>query len=155
MDLTDDQWNAIQPLLPQDLNQGAGRPPQSSRRVLDAILWKLRTGASWNDLPRQYPSHQTCFRRYTEWDRSAVLESVIKALSKHLSRSGFNLQKAMQENEIECIHLAGKIHLHFPPRWQDTWQSSTVLLLVQVHMAKKRKLGEVDQKVTLSYQVSE
>jgi transposase len=155
MDLTDDQWNAIQSLLPQELNQGAGRPPQSSRRVLDAILWKLRTGAAWNDLPPHYPSHQTCFRRFTAWERSGLLEAVFKALSKHLSRSGFNLQKAIQDKEIEMVTVAKKSHLRFAPRWQDTWQASTALLLIQRHLAKQRRQGQPLPKLALSHPVEE
>ena len=155
MDLTDDQWNAIHHLLPGNLNQGAGRPPQSSRRVLDAILWKLRTGASWLDLPREYPSHQTCFRRYTRWVREGILDQVVKALSKHLSLSGFYLQKALQNNEIELIHTADKTHIHFVPRWQDTWQSSTALLLIQLFLANKRKQGQSLPKLNLTYSVPE
>jgi len=155
MDLTDDQWNAISELLPCNLNQGPGRPPQSSRRVLDAILWKVRTGASWLDLPGQYPSHQTCYRYYITWSRSEVLEAVVKALSKHLSRAGFNLQKALQDKEIEVIHTAGKSHIYFAPRWQDTWQASTALLLIQVHLARKRQQGESLPKLDLSHPVSE
>jgi transposase len=155
MDLTDDQWNEIQHLLPRNLNLGAGRPPQSSRRVLDAILWKLRTGASWLDLPHAYPSHQTCFRRYTAWDRSGVLDAVVKALAKHLSHSGFDLHGALQNKDIELIPMAKKTRIHFAPRWQDTWQSSTALLLIQLFINKKRKQGQPIQKLDLSYTVSD
>lgn len=150
MDLTDDQWNTIQPLLPQSLNQGPGRPPLPSRRLLDAIFWKLRTGASWLDLPRNYPPHQTCFRYYTRWAHSGLIDAVLKALNKHLSQSGFNLQKARQDKEFELIQSEKKILIHFIPRWQDTWQSSTALLIIQVHLAKKRQQGQSLPKLILS-----
>jgi transposase len=53
--LTDAQWAKIEPLLPapppRKMNQG--RPRANARKVLDAILWVLRTGASWDDLPKE------------------------------------------------------------------------------------------------------
>jgi transposase len=155
MDLTNNQWNEIHDLLPQNLNQGAGRPPQSSRRVLDAILWKLRTGASWLDLPREYPSHQTCYRYYTAWVRAGFLDKVVDALAKHLSYSGFDLYASLKNHDIELIPMAKKTRIHFAPRWQDTWQSSTALLLIQLFITKKRKQGQPIQKLDLSYTVSD
>jgi transposase len=155
MDLTDDQWNAIQHLLLPTLHPGSGRPPQSLRRLLDAIFWKLRTGAAWNDLPEQYPSHQTCFRYYTAWERSGLLDSVLKALTGHLSQSGFNLQSRLQDHDIELVHLPGKSVIQFTPRWQDTWQASTALLLIQVFLIEKRRQGQHLPKAGQAYELSE
>jgi len=153
MDLTDDQWNIIQYLLPQKSEPGAGRPPQSTRSVLNAIFWKLRTGASWNDLPLEFPSHQTCYRYYTAWVRTGILDKVVDSLAKHLSRSGFDLYEALQNNDIELIPLAMRTRIHFSPRWQDTWQAATALLLIQIFINKKRKLGEPFQKIDQSYRI--
>jgi transposase len=150
MDLTDDQWNVIRDLLPQKKMLGAGRPPQSIRSVLNGIFWKLRTAASWDDLPLKYPSHQTCYRYYTTWVRLGILEKVVDVLALHLSRSGFDLYGALQNNDIELIPLAKKTLIHFSPRWQNTWQSSTALLLIQLFINKKRKLGEPFQKIDQS-----
>lgn len=66
MDLTDDQWKVLEPLigeLPRRAD-GRGRPWRSSREVLNGILWILRTGAQWADLPERYPPYQTCHRRF-------------------------------------------------------------------------------------------
>jgi transposase len=154
MDLTDDQWDASKDLFSQFLNQGAGRLPQSSRRILDTILWKLRTGASWLDLPPGYPSHQTCFRRYTLWDRSGVLEAVVKALASHLSSSGVDLNRLFQEHEIEYFPIGKRIGIRFAPHLQDTRQSSTALLIIQFFFVKKRRkvkpLPRLDQVSMMS-----
>ena len=53
MDLTEEQWQIVEPLIgpmPRRID-GRGRPWRSSRAVLDGILWILRTGAQWADLP--------------------------------------------------------------------------------------------------------
>ena len=62
--LTDRQWEKIRPLLPR-LRGGpkGGRPWADDRAVLTGILWVLKTGARWRDLPAAYPSHATCWRR--------------------------------------------------------------------------------------------
>ena len=70
-ELTDEQWLRIRPLFPRkDLeHSGAGRPRQLARDVLEGILWVLRTGAHWHDLPDCFPSYQTCHRRLQQWER--------------------------------------------------------------------------------------
>ena len=58
MDLTDEQWAVIEPLIPQEEREpsGPGRPWRPARDVLNGVLWILRTGARWQDLPDRYPA---------------------------------------------------------------------------------------------------
>lgn len=69
-DITDDQLNALDPLIPKPRRRrdGRGRPWKSRRSVLNGVLWVLRTGAPWADLPDRYPSFQTCHRRFQQMD---------------------------------------------------------------------------------------
>ncbi len=57
MELTDAQWAIIKPLIPTPRRRkdGRGRPWRNPREVLGGILWVLRTGAPWKDLPDRYP----------------------------------------------------------------------------------------------------
>ena len=66
MDLTDAQWEVLKPLIPDPPRRedGRGRPWRDPRDVLNGILWVLRTGAPWHDLPECYPPYQTCHRRF-------------------------------------------------------------------------------------------
>ena len=90
MDLTEAQWEILQPHLPKLLvrRDGRGRPWRDPRDVLNGILWILRTGAPWKDLPDRYPSYQTCHRRFQKWNENGVLKKVLRALYKHLRDSG-------------------------------------------------------------------
>jgi CheY-like chemotaxis protein len=57
--------------------------------VLNGILWILRTGAPWADLPDRYPSHQTCHRRFQRWVRAGVLRSILEVFAQALHDEGY------------------------------------------------------------------
>ena len=65
-----------------------GRPYRDPRDVLNAVLWVLRTGAPWSDLPSRYPPYQTCHRRYQGWVDDGVLHRVLCALAEDLKTRG-------------------------------------------------------------------
>lgn len=83
MSLTDAQWAIVTPLLPQPTKRadGRGRPRQDDRKILDGILWMLRTGAQWDELPKKSPPKSTCHDRFQAWNRSGVLARLLKALA--------------------------------------------------------------------------
>ena len=92
MDLIDKQWDAIKDLFPveefDDPEPKGGRPYRKARHVLDGVLWVLRTGAPWKELPRQYPPYQTCHRRFMNWNKEGVLRAVLQKLAEDLKRRG-------------------------------------------------------------------
>ncbi len=90
MDLTDAQWAIIEPLIPKPRQRKdrRGRPWRKPREVLGGILWVLRTGAPWKDLPERYPPYQTCHRRFQHWCREGTLKRVLHALAKDLYERG-------------------------------------------------------------------
>ena len=90
MELSDEQWHLLEPLIPEPAKRddGKGRPRRAARDVLGGILWILRTGAQWADLPECYPSYQTCHRRFQEWVREGVLHDVLEALTQDLEERG-------------------------------------------------------------------
>jgi Putative transposase of IS4/5 family (DUF4096)/Transposase DDE domain len=53
------------------------------------LLWILRTGAPWADLPDRYPSYQTCHRRFQQWVRAGVLRGVLEVLAQALHDEGY------------------------------------------------------------------
>ena len=96
MDLTDAQWTILAPLLPKPRlrRDRRGRPWRDPRDVLNGILWILRTGAPWKDLPDRYPSYQTCHRRFQHWIQRGTLRAVLKALAQDLhARGGLDLSE--------------------------------------------------------------
>ena len=90
MALTDEQWEVLKPLIPDPPRRedGRGRPWRDSRAVLNGILWVLRTGAPWHDLPERYPPYQTCHRRFQRWVEEGVLSCILEALAQDLKERG-------------------------------------------------------------------
>jgi transposase len=89
--LTDEQWAVLSPLIPPPKQRadGRGRPVEhNDRAVLDGVLWILRTGAAWADLPDRYPSYSTCFRRFSQWVKDGTLRHVLEALALDLQARG-------------------------------------------------------------------
>jgi putative transposase len=68
-DLTDDQWQRLEPLLPRPKSGGpaGGRPARDTRAVLDALFYHLRAGGAWRMLPHDFPPWQTVYHRFRQW----------------------------------------------------------------------------------------
>ena len=84
--VTEKQWKEICPLLPR--LRSSGRPWKNNRQVFEGILWILRTGARWKDLPEKYPSPSTCWRRLKLWEEEGVWEKVWRTFIRRLDRKG-------------------------------------------------------------------
>ena len=83
-ELTNAQWKQIKPHLPKKAE--TGRPPTPARQVMNGIMWILRTGAPWRDLPERYGPWQTIYGRFNEWRQEGVWERLFKAIQQ--SRDG-------------------------------------------------------------------
>ena len=84
--LSDAQWEQIAPLLPRTRkNPRGGRPRANDRKVLEGLLWMLRSGARWQDLPEQYPSPSTCWRRLRDWEEQDVWLNIWRAFLAELN----------------------------------------------------------------------
>lgn len=87
--LTDEQWNLISDLFPvKTVGSKGGRPAWSPRDCVEGIVWILRTGARWRDLPAHFPSHPTCWRRLKAWTEAGIWEKAWGRLLRKLDRNG-------------------------------------------------------------------
>jgi transposase len=88
--LTDDLWQRLEPLIPKSRRnrrvRHAGRKPSEARRVLNGILFVLRTGIPWRWLPAttDFPSGHTCRRRLRRWHKAGVWQRLFEALLAEL-----------------------------------------------------------------------
>ena len=97
MELTNEQWNRIEPIIisAKQRKDPRGRKERDPREVLNGILWILRTGASWKDLPQRYPPYQTCHRRFQQWVKLGVFRRIAEELAQDLDeRGGIDIREA-------------------------------------------------------------
>jgi transposase len=86
-ELTDAEYDLIAPELPT--NEGkVGHPWNAHRPIINGILWRLMTGASWRDIPERYGKWQTIYDRYTFWRRDGTWDRILKALQVQLDEHG-------------------------------------------------------------------
>src|SRR5438067_8930935 len=78
-ELTDAEWARLAPLLPPE-RPPVGRPNQAHRLILNGILWKLRTGAPWRDLPERYGPWESVATRFRRWRLAGVWDRVLAAV---------------------------------------------------------------------------
>ena len=105
--LSDEQWERIREHFPEE-NIPAGRPgrkPIPTRKVLEAVLWILNTGAQWHMLPQGYPNYKTVHRRFQQWCEQEVLRDVLTDLANELRERG-----AIDEREafIDAMFASAK-----------------------------------------------
>lgn len=82
-DLTDRQWELVEPLLPPV--KTGGRPEKHPRRlIVDAILYVVRTGCSWRQLPADFPSWETVYWYFVRWEEVKVTEKILAAVREQL-----------------------------------------------------------------------
>jgi transposase len=87
--VTDEQWARIAPHLPEHPpSPKGGRPRADDRECLEGLLWYLRTGARWRDMPIDLPSGSTCWRRLVEWAGEGVLPHLHAVLIEQLGEAG-------------------------------------------------------------------
>ena len=90
--IPDELWDEIKVVLPIEKPfKTIGRPIVSYRKVLDGILYILRTGCQWKMLPKEYGSGSTCHRRFQEWDGLDLFKKIwVKLLTIYDNLNGIN-----------------------------------------------------------------
>ena len=93
--LTDEQWERIRDRFP--VAADTGRPPADSRTVFNGILWILRTGSPWRDMPEEYPPWQTVYHHFNQWRNQGLLAVLVEDLQVELG-----LEECL-DHELWCI----------------------------------------------------
>ena len=127
--LTDSQWSLLEPLLAHSASGKGGRPRRPDREVLDGVLWVLKTGAQWNELPGKYPPYQTCHRRFSEWVRDGKLAELLRVLAQDMeARGGISLEECFIDGTFAsakkgALVLAPRNVARVPSSWLSATES--------------------------------
>ena len=76
--LTDEEWELISDVFPPQAK--TGRPPKDRRTIVDGILWVLRTGAPWRDLPEEFGPWETYYGCFNRWNGDGTLDAILRQL---------------------------------------------------------------------------
>ncbi|MBB6193584.1 transposase [Sphingobium wenxiniae] len=98
-ELTDREWAIIEPLLP---NKPRGVARVDDRRVLNGIMWRFRSGATWAEVPERYGPPTTCYNRFVRWRKAGVWDRLLAAVS-----AGCNGELVMIDSTCMRVHQHG------------------------------------------------
>jgi transposase len=89
IELTDKQWKKLEPLLPEPTrSHKGGQIPAPNRACLEGVLWLLRSGARYKDVPKHFPSGSTCWRRLKWWYENGILLNAWQTILGMLDKKG-------------------------------------------------------------------
>lgn len=100
--LTDAQWALIEPHC-LGKSTDPGRSGRDNRLFMEAVLWIVRTGSPWRDLPAAFGNWSTAFRRFSDWRNADVFKRIFEALS-----SDPDMEYAMVDATIVKVHRHGQ-----------------------------------------------
>jgi transposase len=86
-DLTDQDGERLQPLLPAMTPQRGGRW-RDHRQVINGILWRIENGAKWDQIPERYGPAKTCYDRFARWEQDATGTRIEKHLQAQADAAG-------------------------------------------------------------------
>ena len=87
-DLTDSEWKVIRRFLPAERTGKPGRPWKSHRQVINGIVFVLRSGIAWPDLPAEFGKYKTVYNRFRRWVKCGLWLKIVKSLIDRLLKGG-------------------------------------------------------------------
>ena len=86
-DLSNEQWERLKPLLPPQ-KPHTGKPSKDHRTVINGILWILRTGAPWRDMPEHYGPWESVATRFYRWQKNDIWNQILGRASLNADKEG-------------------------------------------------------------------
>jgi transposase len=83
-DLTEAEWRLLKELLPSERGR-KNRPASDNRPIVNGILWRIRTGAPWRDVPEKYGKWITVYQRFRRWSQAGLWEAAATALAQAMA----------------------------------------------------------------------
>jgi len=137
-DLTDEQWELLEPHLPRSTAGKAGRPWADHRRVVNAVLWRTRAGASWRDLPIGYGPWKTAYNRHRRWSGDGTWERLLRELQRG-SDAGVQSWDVGIDSTVIGAHQHAAGAPHSPPG--DVPAERLAVALEDFHSTRARSRG--------------
>ena len=133
MELTDVQWELLKSLVePKTPTKRRGRPWKDTRPVLEGVLWILRTGAQWSEMPSKFPPYQTCHRRFQGWVRAGLLVQLLRTLAEDLlARGDLDLAETFIDASFSGAKKGAVLLVqHAAAKGPRSWQLRTAMVFL-------------------------
>jgi transposase len=102
--LKEEMWMKIKPLLPPQSGYW-GRPSRSHRNIIEGILWILRTGAPWRDLPEEYGPWSSCFNRFNRWSANGTWQMIWEVLKEDIDEENFSIDGSIVKAHQDACRI--------------------------------------------------
>jgi transposase len=102
--LTEEMWEKIKPLLPSQSGYW-GRPSRPHREIIEGILWILRTGAPWRDLPEEYGPWRSCFNRFNRWSANGTWQIIWEVLKDEIDTENFSIDGSIVKAHQDACRI--------------------------------------------------
>ena len=90
-ELTKEQWERVKAVLEPERTGKRGRPRKDDRKMLNGMVWIVRSGAQWRELPEAYGPWQSVYARFAKWRDDGTLEAIFHALSADADMENLSL----------------------------------------------------------------
>jgi transposase len=90
-EITDSEWERLKKYFPERQDGQLGRPRSDDRQMLNGILWVVRTGAPWGDLPERYGAKSTVYDRFAQWQKSGLFAEILEELGEEADLEDMSL----------------------------------------------------------------
>src|ERR687894_374036 len=144
-ELTDEEWATLEPLLPPS-RPATGRPNKNHRTILNGILWILRTGAPWRDLPERYGSWRTVYSRFRRWQQAGVWDRVLRAL-----QSTAAIRNWLAQREIEAVIPKRENEMGPKQYDREAYRERTIVERTINRLKRYRRIATRYEKLAASY----
>lgn len=104
-EVSDQVWAVIGPLFPQP--RGTGRPPVDTRMVVEAVVWRFRTGSPWRDVPDEYGRWNTVYKCFNRWAGDGVWSEVLEKVQAMADQVGDIDWVTSIDSTISRVHQHG------------------------------------------------
>jgi transposase len=110
IEISDRKWKKLAPLLPEPpRSDGGGQVPAPNRACFEGLLWLLRSGARYKDIPKHFPSGSTCWRRLWWWYEQGALLKAWQSILGLLDQKGrLKLEESFADGSFASAKKGGK-----------------------------------------------
>lgn len=96
-ELTEQQFNLIRDLLPQNDHPNGGHPWEDHHRYLNGMFWILHSGAQWREMPERYGKWNSVYCRFRRWQKDGTIKKILTRLQLVLDENG------LIDDQLWCI----------------------------------------------------